>query len=229
MLLCRFTDGTTRASFDDGRTWRLPRRWSWAVWLLGDGAAIQSEAGSRNTKHGRVGEGRRMESMHTLADSGHCSDDVRRFACSIAPADAPAAGKHMLLLDKTIRRVLTAAGGILQQQLQRDSGLSVWEFVEQSTPAVAPPSAESAGPPVGAGPCWSIDGQKFLNWYRGRAVIRPNAQKGIRCPNIETTPAASHRWERQCWASGQEHFSAGGLGRMSRTSTESATAVACSA
>lgn len=37
-LLCRFTDGTTRQSFDGGLTWHLPRRWSW---LLGCWAMVQ--------------------------------------------------------------------------------------------------------------------------------------------------------------------------------------------
>jgi hypothetical protein len=34
-----------------------------------------------------------------------------------------------LLLDKSIRKILTAAGGTLQQQRQRDSGLTPQEFV----------------------------------------------------------------------------------------------------
>jgi hypothetical protein len=52
-----------------------------------------------------------------------------------------------LLLDKTIREMITDAGGSLQQQRQRDSGLSPREFVEHEARAVGPPSAESAGAP----------------------------------------------------------------------------------
>jgi hypothetical protein len=60
-----------------------------------------------------------------------------------------------LLLDKSIRTILTAAGASLEQQRQRDSGLTLREFVEQETPAVAPPRAESAGQLAGAGDCFS--------------------------------------------------------------------------